>query len=188
MSDQPVQPTRSGPNVRAGFTDAPVSGISATWIVNSVSGIASRALGPYLSLRVTWRITTTKIAEKISSRKNALASELERVAVFATSSREAQSTRIRSDAQIAPRNCAIQYQIVSSALRRRSRNIASDTIGLKWPPETSPNAYRPASSARPNPKATPRSPALLLRIATDPPNTRMSVPRNSATYFCQLFM
>ena len=78
MSDQAVAPTRSGPNVRAGFTDELVSGISATWIVNSVSGIASSALAPYRSLRVTWRMTATKIAEQISSRKNARASEDDR--------------------------------------------------------------------------------------------------------------
>ena len=46
MVDHPVAPTRSGPNVRAGFTDEPVNGISATWIENSVNGIAISALGP----------------------------------------------------------------------------------------------------------------------------------------------
>ena len=46
MVDHPVAPTRSGPNVRAGFTDEPVNGINATWIENSVNGIASRAPAP----------------------------------------------------------------------------------------------------------------------------------------------
>ncbi len=53
MSDHAVAPTRSGPSVRAGFTDEPVSGISATWITNSVSGIAISVLAPNRSLRVT---------------------------------------------------------------------------------------------------------------------------------------
>src|ERR671935_800559 len=94
-----------------------------------------------------------------------------------------------SDAAIAPANWAIQYQIVSSAVRRRSRNIPSETIGLKCPPETSPKAYRPASRAIPKPNAIsilsaePPEP----RIASDPMNTRMYVPSSSATYFCQLF-
>ena len=111
------------------------------------------------------------------------------VAVVLTSSRLAKITRIASEARIAPTNCAIQYQIVSSALNRRSRSIASDTIGLKCPPDTSPNAYSPASSAIPNPKATARlfAPAAA-RIANDPTNTRMNVPSSSATYFCQLFI
>src|SRR2546423_963919 len=97
-------------------------------------------------------------------------------------------TRIASDAAIAPTNCAIQYQIVSSAVRRRSRNMASETIGLKCPPDTSPKAYRPARSAIPKPNAiaslAEESPELP-RIASEPTNTRMNVPNNSAAYFCQ---
>src|SRR5581483_7664423 len=98
-------------------------------------------------------------------------------------------TRIASEAQIAPTNWATQYQIVSRALSRRSRNSPSETAGLKCPPDTSPNAYRPASSASPNPNAIPSLAfePLLARIASDPTNTRMNVPSNSATYFCQLF-
>jgi hypothetical protein len=46
MSDHAVQPTSVGANDRAGFTDAPVRGISATWMEKSVSGIASSALAP----------------------------------------------------------------------------------------------------------------------------------------------
>src|SRR5438874_11125517 len=97
---------------------------------------------------------------------------------------------MRSDATIAPTNWAIQYQIVSSALSRRSRNMPSETIGLKCPPDTSPKAYRPARSATPKPKAivtlAAESPPLP-RIASEPTNTSMSVPKNSATYFCQAF-
>ena len=42
----------------------------------------------------------------------------------------------------------------------------------------------------PNPKAMPilASAPLLASIESEPTNTSMNVPRNSAPYFCQLFM
>jgi len=60
-------PTSAGPKLRAGFTEAPLIGIAATWIARSVSGIARRAVPRVRSLFVDWRITATNSAVIIVS-------------------------------------------------------------------------------------------------------------------------
>src|SRR5262249_49384022 len=106
----PVQtlPTTAGPNVRAGLTDAPLKGIAANWVTASASGIATSAVPPYTSLRVTWRMTTTKIAVNATSITKAEPfPEDGVVAVAATSAFEVASSS-SSEARMAPANCATQ--------------------------------------------------------------------------------
>src|SRR5215471_19518413 len=98
-----VFPTRSGPKVRAGLTDEPLKGIAARWIATRVSGIAISALGPKRSLRVAWRMTSTKIAVMTNSITQAVPSEEGFVAVEATSALVVARSRI-SEARTAPAN------------------------------------------------------------------------------------
>ena len=60
------------PIERAGLTDVPVSPIEAKWIIVSVRPMAAGAsAGCSLRASVTARITSTKIAVRISSTRNA---------------------------------------------------------------------------------------------------------------------
>ena len=94
------------------------------------------------------------------------------------------------EARIAPTTCAIQYPIMSSIDNRRSRNIASETTGLKCPPDTSregvePDQEREAEAERDRddpPRRT--SPADAETIANEPTPTSVNVPSTSARYFC----
>ena len=98
-------PTRAGPKLRAGLTEAPLIGIAATWIATSARGIATRALPRTRSLFDDWRITATKSAEKTNSTTTPAQTSGDCVVVPATAA-SLKAIRTTSDAAIAPMNCA----------------------------------------------------------------------------------
>ncbi len=58
----------AGPRLRAGFTDAPVTGTAAKWMATRVNEIATGAA--LLLSAVVRRMTITKMAVRMASRRN----------------------------------------------------------------------------------------------------------------------
>ena len=100
-------PTRAGPKLRAGFTDEPLIGMIAMWMASSVSGIARSAVGPYVPLFVTRRITHTNSAV-ITTSTTMPAQLSDACVVVAATASSLNATSTMSDAAIAPRNWATQ--------------------------------------------------------------------------------
>ena len=182
----------AAPIERAGFTDVPVRGMVAKWIIDSERPIASGArAGCSLRSSVTARIAITKTKVVTASTRRAdhhgepAAVVAEAVLPEVALGAEPVEAVPDDPQHSAGENCADELTAhveAESAPRPADRSRAAPrvTAGLKWPPEIRPTAYAITSTV--SPKARPvviTSPPVARAVPT-PKKTRTKVPRTSA--------
>src|SRR5258708_31341696 len=178
----------AGPMVRAGFSDAPVSGPPNRIQPASVKPMAIAAMFPTLPYAAAWM--TVLARKNVSTASMIIACTPLIFAAgtvwprFATPGKMKRSSKA---AIIAPANCAIQYTTarITSIWRLTSR--PSVTAGLTCAPEMCPYVAMMATRISPCASAATITSAatgvvLLPRIVTAPAptNTSINVPINSA--------